>query len=70
MSTTMSTLSSTVSECESHANLVKQLTKAYYQDDQQVKFLDLQAEVESLLQQLQNLKSEKVEISEDMEIGL
>ncbi|MBD2138835.1 hypothetical protein H6F32_14910 [Anabaena sp. FACHB-1237] len=61
----MPTLSSTVSECESHANLVKKLTKAYYQDDQQVKFLNLQAEIDSLLEQLQNLKSEKLETSEE-----
>lgn len=65
MSTTMPTLSSTVSECESHANLVKKLTKAYYQDDQQVKFLNLQAEIDSLLEQLQNLKSEKLETPEE-----
>ncbi|MFM5888071.1 MAG: hypothetical protein ACKPFD_02700 [Dolichospermum sp.] len=54
----MSTMSSSVSECESHVNLVKRLTKAYYRDDQQVKFMNLQAEVDSLLEQLQNLKSE------------
>lgn len=58
MSITMSTMSSSVSECESHVNLVKRLTKAYYRDDQQVKFMNLQAEVDSLLEQLQNLKSE------------
>lgn len=58
MPTTMSTMSSSVSECESHVNLVKKLTKAYYRDDQQVKFMNLQAEVDSLLEQLQNLKSE------------
>jgi hypothetical protein len=63
MPTTMSTMSSSVSECESHANLVKKLTKAYYRDDQQVKFIDLQAEVDSLLTQLQSLKSEQVETS-------
>jgi hypothetical protein len=61
MQTTMSTMSSSVSECESHANLVKKLTKAYYRDDQQVKFMDLQAEVDSLLEQLQSLKSQRVE---------
>ena len=61
MPITMSTMSSSVSQCESHANLVKKLTKAYYRDDQQVKFIDLQAEVDSLLEQLQSLKSERVE---------
>ena len=65
MPTTMSTMSSSVSECESHVNLVKKLTKAYYRDDQQVKFMDLQAEVDSLLEQLQNLKSEQVEAPRD-----
>jgi hypothetical protein len=43
--------------------LVKKLTKAYYQDEQQEKFIDLQAEVDSLLQQLQNLTSERLETS-------
>jgi len=61
----MSTMSSSVSECESHANLVKKLTKAYYRNDQQVKFMDLQAEVDSLLKKLQNLKSEEVETPRD-----
>jgi hypothetical protein len=65
MPTTMSTMSSSVSECESHANLVKKLTKAYYRNDQQVKFMDLQAEVDSLLKKLQNLKSEEVETPRD-----
>ncbi len=61
MSITMSNLSSSVASCESHSELVKKLTKAYYRDDQQEKFMDLQAEVDSLLQQLQNLKSQKQE---------
>lgn len=65
MPTTMSTMSSSVSECESHANLVEKLTKAYYQGDQQVKFINLQAEVDSLLEQLQNLKSEQIEAPSD-----
>ena len=67
MPITMSTMSSSVSECESHANLIKKLTKAYYRDDQQVKFIDLQAEVDSLLAQLQSLKSEQVEAPSDEE---
>ncbi|MFM5980523.1 MAG: hypothetical protein ACKO9I_08310 [Sphaerospermopsis kisseleviana] len=59
----MSTLSSSVASCESHSELVKKLTKAYYQDEQQEKFIDLQTEVDSLLQQLQNLKSQRLETS-------
>ncbi|MBD2295285.1 hypothetical protein H6G06_17835 [Anabaena sphaerica FACHB-251] len=59
----MSTLSSSVASCESHSELVKKLTKAYYGDEQQEKFIDLQAEVDSLLQQLQNLKSQRLESS-------
>jgi hypothetical protein len=43
--------------------MVKKLTKAYYRDDQQEKFMDLQAEVDSLLQQLQNIKSQRLESS-------
>jgi hypothetical protein len=60
----MSTLSSSVASCESHSELVKKLTKAYYQDEQQEKFIGLQAEIDSLLQQLQNLKSQKIESSD------
>ncbi|WP_413176086.1 hypothetical protein [Anabaena azotica] len=59
----MSTLSSSVASCESHSEMVKKLTKAYYRDDQQEKFMDLQAEVDSLLQQLQNIKSQRLESS-------
>ncbi|BAZ91546.1 hypothetical protein NIES932_30590 [Raphidiopsis curvata NIES-932] len=54
----MSTLSSSVATCESHSELVKKLTKAYYQDEQQEKFIGLQTEIDSLLQHLQNLKIE------------
>ncbi len=57
----MSTISSSVSHYESQLSVVSKLTKAYYRDDQQVKFMNLQAEVDSLLSQLQNLKSQKLE---------
>jgi hypothetical protein len=57
---TTSTCSSSIANSESQASWVIRLTKAYYQDDQQTKFMHLQAEVDSLLQELQNLKSEKV----------
>jgi hypothetical protein len=36
------------------------LTKSVYKVDQQEKFLHLQAEVESLLEQLQNLKEQRL----------
>ena len=36
-----------------------------YQADQQVKFLSLEAEINLLLEQLQNLKAEKLKNSED-----
>ncbi len=64
---TMSTLSSSVTDYESRVNLVNKLTKAYYQDDQQVKFMDLQAEVDSLLQQLQKLKNQRLEANNQEE---
>ncbi|HLP88463.1 MAG TPA: hypothetical protein VK184_07725 [Nostocaceae cyanobacterium] len=57
----MSTLTTSVSDYESQSSLVSKLTKAYYQDDQQVKFMTLQAEIDTLLLQLQNLKSQKLE---------
>ncbi|BBD60903.1 hypothetical protein NIES2109_37030 [Nostoc sp. HK-01] len=55
----MSTLSS-VSERQSQATLISDLNKSYYQADQQVKLKNLEAEVDSLLQQLQNLKEQKL----------
>jgi hypothetical protein len=58
---TMATVSSSVSYCESQLNVVTKLTKSYYQGDQQVKFMNLQAEVDSLLQQLQSMKNQKLE---------
>ncbi len=51
---TMTTCTSTVSNGESQALLVSNLTKCYYQDAQQAKLRDLQVEIDSLLQQLQN----------------
>ncbi|MBW4641790.1 MAG: hypothetical protein KME23_01985 [Goleter apudmare HA4340-LM2] len=55
----MSTYSSSVSNRNSQAVLAK----SYYQDDQQAKLTHLQAEVESLLQQLQSLKQQKLTAS-------
>ncbi len=55
----MPTYSSSVSERPAQTLWVSDLTKAYYQDDQQTKLKHLQAEVDSLLQQLQNLKEQK-----------
>jgi len=37
-----------------------QLMQSLYQADQQAKYLNLQAEVETLLQQLQSLKQERL----------
>jgi hypothetical protein len=54
-------MSPSISHCESQLSLVSKLTKAYYQDDQQTKFINLQAEVDSLLQQLQSLKIQRGE---------
>jgi hypothetical protein len=42
--------------------------KSVYQADQQLKLLNLQAEVETLLQQLQNLKQQR-STEEDLEIS-
>ncbi|WP_445637710.1 PH domain-containing protein [Nostoc sp. DSM 114161] len=63
----MPTCLSSVSDRESQASLVTKLTKAYYQDDQQAKFMNLQAEVESLLQQLENLKQQRLAASSPKE---
>lgn len=50
----------TVSTPASHGNS-KLTTKSVYQADQQEKFLNLQAEVESLLQELQRLKQQRID---------
>ncbi|MEH2293281.1 hypothetical protein [Nostoc sp.] len=56
----MPTCLSSVSDRDSQTNWVSKLTKSYYQDDQQAKFMHLQAEVDSLLQQLENLKHQRL----------
>ena len=43
--------------------------KSQYAFDQQMKFLDLQAEAESLLQQLQTLKQQRSAVTETAEIA-
>lgn len=45
------------------------LMKSMYQADQQVKYLHLQAEVESLLQQLQILKKQRQHSSVNLNTG-
>ncbi|WP_026732088.1 hypothetical protein [Fischerella sp. PCC 9605] len=49
-----------ISERESHSAWVTKLDKCFYQADQQVKFMHLQAEVDCLLQQLQYLKMQRL----------
>jgi hypothetical protein len=51
---------STVSERSSVSQLASTLNKTFYQVDQQVKFMHLQAEVECLLQELQNLNTQRL----------
>ncbi len=51
---------STLSDRDSQSPWTSRLTKSCYQVDQQVKFMNLQAEVESLLRQLQNLKLQRL----------
>ncbi len=51
---------STLSNHDSQSPWTSQLTKSCYQVAQQVKFMNLQAEVECLLQQLQNLKIQRL----------
>ncbi|MEA5513931.1 hypothetical protein [Nodularia sp. UHCC 0506] len=56
----MPTYSSSVSERPAQTLWVSDVTNSYYQDDQQAKLKHLQAEVDSLLQQLQNLKEKRL----------
>lgn len=64
---TTSTCSSRVADYSTQINCASELTKAYYQDDQQTKFMHLQAEVESLLEQLQNLKCQRLDATSQEE---
>jgi len=54
------TTCSSVDDRMSQSAWATRLTKAFYQDDQQAKFRKLQAEVDSLLQQLQSLKQQRI----------
>lgn len=56
----MPTYSSSVSERPSQTLWVSDVKKSCYQEDQQAKLQDLQAEVDSLLQQLQSLKEQRL----------
>ncbi|WP_138498807.1 hypothetical protein [Nostoc sp. PA-18-2419] len=63
----MPTCLSSVSDRESQTSLVSKLTKSYYQDDQQAKFMHLQAEVDSLLQQLESLNHQRLAATSEKE---
>jgi hypothetical protein len=56
----MPTCTSSVSEVKSESLGASESSKTCYQTDQQVKLLTLQAEVESLLYQLQNLEQQRI----------
>lgn len=56
----MPTYSSSVSERPAQTLWVSDVTKSYYPEDQQAKLQHLQAEVDSLLQQLQSLKAQRL----------
>ncbi|MBH8573257.1 hypothetical protein I8752_09550 [Nostocaceae cyanobacterium CENA369] len=63
----MPTYSSSVSKYHSQTLWVSDLTKSCYQNDQQLKLRSLQAEVDSLLEQLQNLKEQRQTASDPEE---
>ncbi|MDZ8183894.1 MAG: hypothetical protein RMX96_03390 [Nostoc sp. ChiSLP02] len=65
----MPTCLPSVSDRQSQANLAEKLTKAYYQDDQQAKFMHLQAEIDSLLEQLENLKNQRLAATSQEELS-
>lgn len=58
---------SNISEVLTNQVRMMEKMKSVYQADQQLKLLNLQAEVETLLQQLQNLKQQRS--TEDTEIS-
>ncbi len=56
---------STISNPDSQTSWASQLTKSCYQGDQQLKFMSLQAEVESLLQKLQKLQRQRLDVTKE-----
>jgi HPt (histidine-containing phosphotransfer) domain-containing protein len=54
---------STLSNQSSNTSQVNQLTTSCYQADQQAKLMNLQAEVESLLEQLQKLQLRRLAVT-------
>lgn len=52
----MPSSTTTITNPQTQSSRARELSKSCYQEDQQVKFQDLQAEVDSLLQELQSLK--------------
>jgi hypothetical protein len=57
--TICSTVSSNASVSEAQAVRAYELSKTVYKVDQQEKFMHLQAEVDSLFQQLQSIKQQR-----------
>jgi hypothetical protein len=57
--TISSSVSSQVSGSQTQAIRTYELNKTLYKDDQQEKFMHLQAEVDTLLQQLQSIKQQR-----------
>lgn len=56
----MGTYLSNVSERPFQTLLVSDVSKSYYQDEQRAKLEHLEAEIDSLLQQLQNLNKQRL----------
>ncbi|MDH6062169.1 hypothetical protein NWP17_17300 [Chrysosporum bergii ANA360D] len=56
----MGTYLSNVSERPCQTLLVSDVSKSYYQDEQRAKLEHLEAEIDSLLQQLQNLNKQRL----------
>ncbi|BAZ17835.1 hypothetical protein NIES4071_97150 [Calothrix sp. NIES-4071] len=59
---------STISERSSVSQMASNLNKMVYQADQQVKFMHLQAEIECLLQELQNLNAQRLTADKQEEL--
>lgn len=54
---------SSVSENECQSTLASKLNKCFYQAEHQAKLMHLQAEVDVLLQQLQNMKTQRLGVT-------
>lgn len=56
------------SDASAHSNQARELKKPPYQQERLVEFLQLKAEIESLLEHLQSMKQQNSELPEELSV--